>query len=142
MFPEILATVTDTERQNDMEIWKDIPGHEGQYQVSDMGRVKSIPRRVRLVASGVETTRQVSERILRPGKNTSGHVTVALGFGNSRQVHQLVLEAFIGPRPERHEVLHLNHIPDDNRLVNLKYGTRSENLRTAYAAGKRGVRAA
>jgi hypothetical protein len=125
-----------------MEVWKDIPGHEGEYQVSDMGRVKSMPRRVRLVASGIETTRLVSERILRPGKTASGHVSVALGLGNSRLVHQLVLEAFVGPRPERHEVLHLNHIPSDNRLVNLKYGTRSENLRMDYAAGKRKVRAA
>lgn len=141
MFPEILATVTE-HRKNAMEIWKDIPNHEGEYQVSDMGRVKSMSRRVRLVASGTETTRQVGERILRPGKTASGHVSVALGFGNSRLVHQLVLETFVGPRPDRHEVLHMNHIPNDNRLVNLKYGTRSENLRMDYAAGKRGVRAA
>lgn len=140
MFPGNLGN--GHERKSAMEIWKDIPGHEGEYQVSDMGRVKSMPRRVRLVAGGTETTRQVSERILRPGRAASGHVSVALGLGNSRLVHQLVLEAFVGPRPDRHEVLHLNHIPDDNRLVNLKYGTRSENLRMDYAAGKRGARAA
>jgi hypothetical protein len=67
----------------------------------------------------------------------SGHLSVAIGKGNSRQVHQLVLEAFVGPCPEGYEVLHLNHEPSDNRLVNLKYGTRSENVRMDYAVGAR-----
>lgn len=122
-----------------MEIWKDIPGYEGRYQVSDEGRVRSLPHRVRLVARGKETTRLSPGRLLRPGRKTSGHVTVALGKGNSRQVHQLVLESFLGPRPDGCEVLHLNHDPADNRLVNLRYGSRSENLKMDYAAGRRTV---
>lgn len=124
------------------ENWKDIPGFEGRYQVSDLGRVRSLPRRVRLVAHGIETSRLATGKLLRPGPTRSGHLTVAVGRGNSRLVHQLVLEAFVGPRPEGMEVLHLNHQPTDNRLANLRYGTRSENLRMDYAAGRRRVPAA
>lgn len=122
------------------ENWLPVPGYEGAYEVSDLGYVRSLERRVRLVTRQAgETTRLVRERILRPGSTRSGHVSVAIGKGNSRLVHQLVLEAFIGPRPEDCEVLHLNHDPADNRLVNLKYGTRSENLKMDYAAGTRAV---
>lgn len=120
-----------------MENWRDVPGHEGGYQVSDAGRVRSLPRRVRVVAHGTEATRASPGRVLRPGTTRSGHVSVAIGKGNSRLVHQLVLEAFVGPRPEGCEVLHLNHRPADNRLENLRYGSRSENLKMDYASGTR-----
>ena len=125
----------------DDEIWKDVPGFEGRYQVSDQGRVRSVDHRVRLVARGTETTRAVRGRILRPGpqKNASGHLTVAIGKGNSRQVHQLVMEAFEGPCPDGMEVLHDDHDPTNNRRTNLKYGTRSENIKADYAAGTRTV---
>ena len=120
-----------------MEIWKNIPGYEGRYQVSNLGAVRSLDHPVRVVARGTEATRLSPGKLLRPGKMNSGHVTVALGKGNSRCVHQLVLEAFVGPRPKGHEVLHLNHNPSDNRLANLKYGTRSENMKMDYAVGTR-----
>lgn len=119
------------------EIWKPIPGHEGKYEVSCLGNVRSLTRRVRLVAHGRETTRVAKGVLLRPGKTQSGHVTVAIGRGNSRPVHQLVMEAFVGPRPEGNEVLHLNGNPSDNRLENLKYGTRRENILMDYATGVR-----
>ena len=123
----------------DNEIWKDVLGFEGKYQVSNLGRVKSLDRYVRLVAQGVETKRLAKGKMLRPGSLKSGHVSVAIGRNNSRLVHQLVLETFIGPCPEGFEVLHLNHKPNDNRLCNLCYGTRSENLKMDYKAGRRKV---
>lgn len=119
------------------EEWRDVPGFEGRYQVSDAGRVRSLPHRVRVVLRGRDATRLSPGRVLRPGRTKSGHITVALGRGNSRPVHQLVLEAFVGPRPQGCEVLHVNHKPADNRLENLRYGTRSENLKMDYAAGTR-----
>jgi len=123
-----------------IETWKPVVGHEAAYEVSDHGRVRSLERRVRLVTKQAgETTRRVPPRVLRAGPSRSGHLSVAIGKNNSRLVHQLVLEAFVGPRPEGHEVLHLNHTPTDNCLYNLKYGTRSENMRMDYAAGTRTV---
>jgi hypothetical protein len=115
------------------EIWKPVVGREGEYEVSDQGRVRSLERRVRLVTKQAgETTRRVPSRLLRPGPSRSGHLSVAIGKGNSRLVHQLVLEAFIGPRPNECEVLHKNGDPADNRLDNLRYGTRSENLEDIF----------
>lgn len=125
-----------------IETWKPVPGYEGRYEVSDMGRVRSLPHYVRLVAHGKETRRLSPGRILRPGAQKSGHVTVSLGRHNSRPVHQLVLEAFVGPRPAAPEgslvdILHLNSNPKDNRLTNLRYGTRAENIRQDLEEGKR-----
>jgi hypothetical protein len=128
-----------------LEHWKDIPGYEGRYQVSDLGRVRSVDRLVefpRYLRDGAWRSASLRKRkgvLLRPGPMRSGHLTVALGRGNSRQVHQLVLLAFVGPCPEGHEVLHLDHDPKNNRLDNLKYGTRSENIKMDYAAGRRQV---
>lgn len=122
------------------EIWKDIPGYEGRYQVSNMGRVKSLERKVRSVNwySHKEFWRTVKERILRPGPVKSGHLYVVLGHGEAgTPVHQLVMRAFVGEPPEGMEVRHLNGNPKDNRLENLKYGTRTENILDVFYQGKR-----
>lgn len=112
-----------------MEVWKDIAGFEGRYQVSDQGRVRSLDHRVRLVAHGVETTRLSRGRILRPGPSKTGHLTVAIGKGNSRGVHQLVMEAFVGPCPAGMEVAHNDGDPSHNWLGNLRHATRASNNR-------------
>lgn len=122
-----------------MEQWKDIPGYEGRYQVSDQGRVRSLDRFVRLVAHGVETKRLARGKVLRPAPSPSGHLCVSLGRGSTKQVHALVALAFIGPRPENHEVLHLDHNPANNALTNLRYGTRAENVKMDYEVGVRKV---
>ena len=115
------------------EIWKDIPGYEGRYQVSDQGRVRSVDR---VVQSINRYTRQPFDRhlkgqILRPGRFTSsGHVSVVLGHGaHGSPVHQLVMLAFVGPCPKDMEICHNNGDASDNRLENLRYDTRSENMR-------------
>lgn len=121
-----------------VEEWKDIPGYEGKYQASDQGNVRALPHPVRLVTrTGTECTRMSPGRMLRPGAQASGHVSVALGKYNSQSVHRLVLTTFIGPCPEGCEALHLNHKPADNRLTNLIWGPRSENIRMDYEVGTR-----
>ena len=107
-----------------MEIWKVIPGYVGQYEVSDQGRVRSFRR-------------NLQGRVLKPGRMPAGHMSVALGRKNSQCVHKLVLLAFVGAAPARHECLHINGVPNDNRLINLRWGTRSENMKDAYAHGAR-----
>lgn len=128
------------------EVWKDVPGYEGRYQVSDHGRVRSVDRVLEFSGYTTKTGKwkSASKRrfkgcLLAPGPQPSGHLSVAIGRRNSKQVHALVLLAFVGPCPEGHEVLHLNHNPADNRLTNLKYGTRSENVKMDYEVGVRKV---
>lgn len=93
-----------------MENWKAVPGFEGLYEVSDLGRVRN------------------QTRLLRPSRQQRGHMLVHLGSTAQRYAHRLVLEAFVGPCPEGMECRHLNGDPSDNRLSNLAWGTRLENF--------------
>jgi hypothetical protein len=106
---------------DDTERWLPVVGFEGLYEVSDLGRVKS--------------HRRGAPRILRPGPSNYGHLSVVLGRGNTRMVHRLVLEAFAGPCPRGHESLHGDGGPTDNKLSNLRWGTRTENIRDAVRHG-------
>ena len=118
------------------EVWKDIPGYEGKYQVSTLGRVKSLPRYVRC-GKGGNGIRLIQGRILRPGGRASGHLSVVLGKGQAGSlVHQLVMLTFVGPPGENEEIRHLNGDPRDNRLCNLQYGTRTDNILDVYRIGR------
>lgn len=107
------------------EKWKSIPGYEGIYQVSNTGKIRSM---LRLDARG----RTRKERLLKPRCNPqNGRLTVALYLNRQRidrQVHSLVLEAFVGPCPAGMEACHWNDNPTDNRLSNLRWDTRSANI--------------
>ena len=122
-----------------MENWKDIPGYEGRYQVSDQGRVRSLDALI--LCSGPVKGAYYSfkkGRTLRPGPSNFGHLSVVLGRNNTQFVHKLVLLAFVGPAPHKNECRHLNSVPTDNRLENLRWGTRSENNNDAVKHGTRG----
>lgn len=113
------------------ENWLPVVGHEGRYEVSDLGRVKSLSR---LDASG----RRRTERLLAQRRQPSGHLTVALYANRARQdvqVHWLVLEAFIGPRPEGLDGCHWDDDPANNRLDNLRWDTRAANVRDSVRNG-------
>ena len=123
------------------EIWKDIPGYEGRYQASTLGRIKNIERKVRgrNRYTGAEFYRTVPECVLRPGRYcSSGHVSVVLEHGgNGKPVHQLVMKTFIGEPPEKCEVLHYDGDPTNNKLDNLRYGSRTENILDVFRLGGR-----
>ena len=112
-----------------IEHWRDLPGYEGVYQVSDQGLVRSLDRTVsQLSPWGVIQQRKLAGRILRPGTQSDGHLIVRLGkCGGCHGVHQLVLGAFVGPCPAGMEVRHLDGNEKNNRLSNLKYDTGSKN---------------
>ncbi|WP_084501480.1 NUMOD4 motif-containing HNH endonuclease [Nocardia xishanensis] len=120
----------------DVERWSDIPGYEGYYQASDQGRIKSL-RRTILRANGIPQT--VKERILRPGRLSSGHLHVALNAPDksikTRRVHQLVMLAFVGPTPEGLEICHNDGNHENNRLDNLRFDTHAENMRDVIRHG-------
>jgi hypothetical protein len=109
------------------ERWLPVVGWEGYYEVSDVGRVRSVERIV-IHSTGGPT--RIRERILSQFKTPRGHLNVALCRDSTkmnRTAHQLVIEAFVGPRPEGMECRHLNGDPADNRPENLMWGTASEN---------------
>ena len=118
-----------------MELWKDIPGYEGRYQVSDRGRVKSVCRKVKC-RNGYRT---VPKRVLRPaGSKKNKHLYVVLGHKQPGSlVHYLVAITFLGSRPNGADICHINGIHIDNRAENLRYDTRTENILDVYRAGKR-----
>ncbi len=122
------------------EIWRDIPGHEGSYQVSSQGRVRSLPRLIPIFDSVREISyvRPCPGKILRQSVcDKAGHVSVHLGkYCRGIPVHQLVMLAFHGRPPAGMEAMHLNGNPRDNRPENLRYGTHSENMTDMYRSGK------
>lgn len=127
------------------EAWKAVVGHEGAYEVSDLGRVRSVDRvRTQRIAKGDDRTRMVDRlmkgRVLAPVKTKSGgYLRVSLSDGQggvaTRKIHQLVCEAFIGPSPDGQMPLHGDGNPTNNRLDNLRYGTGRENVADAVAHG-------
>ena len=126
-------TDTDTTpREPDFEVWRPVVGFESLYEVSDHGRVRSLPRVIEK-AQGPKRIRckvRRPERILRTPPNSSGYAVLRLqvnGTRFNRKVHKLVMEAFHGPCPQGLEVRHINGRPSDNRLENLAYSTSSEN---------------
>lgn len=105
------------------ENWKPVLGHP-KYEVSDLGRVRSLDMECRFgnrhwIKPG---------QMLKPQRQKLGYLHVNLAGGHRRLVHHLVLEAFVGPRPEGMETLHANDVRDDNRLENLSWGTHQRNL--------------
>lgn len=98
-----------------------------------MGRVRSLDR---VLTDKFGKSYKLTGKLLSQGcKTTFGHVQVYLGRDYRYSVHVLVAEAFIGPRPEGMDVRHLNGNPRDNRVTNLAYGTRSDNVRDCYRYG-------
>lgn len=111
------------------EEWRAVPGYEGRYEVSNMGQVRSLTHET------VDTCgrrREFPGKVLAATPTAGPYPMINLRKGPSSRavrVHELVLLAFVGPRPEGlPHIRHLNDIPTDNRLENLAYGTAFENM--------------
>ena len=106
----------------EVEIWKDIPGYEGLYQVSDLGRVKSL-----------NYQNSKHEKIMVGGINGRGYRHVCLrcnGVQKTKKIHQLVAITFLNHKPCGMELV-IDHINDnilDNRLKNLQIVTNRFNV--------------
>lgn len=111
------------------EIWKDIPNYKGLYQASNLGRIKSLERKVKSKNNSFRTEK---EKILSLAINGSNYLNITLcKFGKNKQrtVHQLVAEAFLGHSPNGYKVVvnHINFIKTDNRVENLELITARQN---------------
>lgn len=107
-----------------METWKPVYGWEDYYEVSDLGRVRSKPRK------GYAINRIYGGGIVTPTPNGKGYVIVRLCAKKqkNRYIHSLVLESFVGPRPKGCEAAHNDNNRSNNLLSNLRWATKKENM--------------
>lgn len=126
------------------ETWRDVVGYEGLYEVSDLGRVRSVDRIIEIQRGDQSYTQNTQGKILRQTARKHGYLGVWLyGIGgiagrNGKMVsvHRIVADAFCQKDDGDCEVNHLNEDKTDNRAVNLEWCTHKEN--SAY--GNRGKR--
>ena len=117
-----------------MERWKDVVGYEGLYQVSDLGRVRSVVRNPPPVRG------PRASRIMRLCRNKLGMVVTFTvdKKGRTLPVHRLVLEAWVGPCPDGYECCHNDGDFRNNTVSNLRWDTRSNNGRDKREHGTHG----
>lgn len=118
------------------EVWKDIPGYEGHYQVSDGGSVRSLDR-LQTSYGGRHWLRRGRPMKLTKIKD-KGYMVVTLTVGKLRKrpyVHELVLLAFVGPRSPGMQGCHSDGNPSHNKPDNLRWDTPSGNCLDKHLHG-------
>jgi hypothetical protein len=114
-----------------MEIWRNIKGLEGKYQISSEGRVRSLDRIVEYFSSKKNDIvyQHTKGRILKTARGKDGYLQTSLGKGiKNQKIHRLVGEAFI-PNPDNMpEIDHINGDNTDNRVENLRWTDRKGNM--------------
>ena len=119
------------------EKWRPVVGFEGFYDVSDHGRVYSHGRAIKNSVPG--TIRRIKGRMLSlNSRHGGGYVQVSLHNRvrpHKKKVHNLVLEAFVGPRPDGMVACHADGNPTNNHISNLRWDTPKANLEDAKRHG-------
>ena len=122
------------------EEWRPVVGWEGLYEVSSLGRVRSLDHVNECYRSGRLVRRLFKGKIRRLHLDKKGYPHVGLnknGVGTTKAVHILVAEAFLGPRPEGMQVAHGDGDSGNPRLSNLRWATQIENAHDALIHGVR-----
>lgn len=121
------------------EEWRPVPGFEAEYEVSDLGRVRSTSRIVEM-RPGV--WRPQRSRVLSLNRHGRGYLWARLysrGTPTNVAVHRLVYEAFVGPLADAMQIDHLDFNPSNNRLDNLRPATARENTDRSNKAGRKAL---
>lgn len=125
---------------NELEEWKPVVGFEGLYEVSNLGRVRSIDREITL-SNG--RTRKLKGKIRKQLIMKDGRPVLVLnknGKQYNEYPHTLLALAFLGERPEDYQICHIDGDCTNNKLSNLRYDTGSENMIDMYRYGKKAGR--
>lgn len=117
---------------NDKEEWRPVVGHEDSHEISNVGRVRSKTRSVRVIRGNQDFMSILRSKILSPVVMKSGHLRVKVN-NTAILVHRMVAEAFIGPQPPgKPLVLHWDDDPSNNNVSNLRWGDRRDNATDLY----------
>lgn len=114
------------------ELWRDVVGYEGYYQVSNLGRVRSVDRWVDVTEKGTTYRRFYPGRILAQGKHRGGYVFANLSVNQKRKertIHRMVAEAFLSNPNNCGFVNHKDGDKKNNCVENLEWCTEQENMR-------------
>jgi hypothetical protein len=118
------VNITPSSTSNEKEVWKDVPGYEGRYKVSNFGRIKSL----------------YHQCILTPKRSGAGYRGISLSkYGVKKRfyIHRLVAQCFLSkPHTDANEVNHKDFDRANNHVSNLEWVTRKENCRHAYENGR------
>lgn len=113
------------------EEWRPIPGSDGLYSASNLGRIRSEPTKV-------ATSGRQRGRVLALCLDPKGYPQFRLClFGSHKtiKVHRCIAQTFLGPRPDGLQINHINGNKTDNRVENLEYVTASSNVIHAHRTG-------
>lgn len=115
--------------------WRDVVGHEGFYQVSRNGEVRSLDR---MIFRKDGTKQWLRGRVMRPSDNGRGYRQLPLKNPmRTAKIHWLVAEAFLGKRTKGIEINHIDGDKSNNAVANLEYVTKGENFKHAIDIGLR-----
>lgn len=119
-----------------MEIWKDLPGNEGTYQISNLGRVKTLDR---VIKCGKNIKKHIPEKVMAI-RSHAGYKTVTIRIDSKTKVcsiHRLVAKTFL-PNPNNYKcVNHIDGNKENNAVNNLEWCNYSHNMKHAYRNGLR-----